>query len=349
MINIVKALLKKILFRETPHPISLSFGASGDRKKFDSAHIRNDFFLEKGYSAVFKDPVIEGQEHGYYFPDLHLYELQDVGFEPSTGLVWLGSHPVRESSPFGSVLSVKHQNIPRFSERNRLSGQLYSGINSTSYFHWLIEELPKAIRIQKIYPEVIFIVAEEHERDYILQTLEAYKLKYVLKSEPVLVEKFILINSSLTGWGRNTDLAMLSEQITKIERQSQNQQKIYVSRRHSSRGMKNEKAFEDALSFRGFEVLMLENMEWKNQVSKFHSASVVVAPHGAGLSNLVYCQTGTKVLEIFRNDFVNSCFQVIANQRNLSYDSFILDSDSTMSTMSTHDFSRLLEIIDLIE
>jgi len=45
----------------------------------------------------------------------------------------------------------------------------------------------------------------------------------------------------------------------------------------------------------------------------FHSAVMVVGPHGAGLSNIVFSQPGTYVIEgVCNNPHINLCFQRLA-------------------------------------
>ena len=74
---------------------------------------------------------------------------------------------------------------------------------------------------------------------------------------------------------------------------------IYISR-ELARGRKivNETALEALLAEHGFKKYLLETMTFEQIVRLFASAKAVVAPHGAGLANLIFSQQGTKILEI---------------------------------------------------
>ena len=52
------------------------------------------------------------------------------------------------------------------------------------------------------------------------------------------------------------------------------------------------------LALKGWETVALENMTIKEQMKTFAEATHVVAAHGAGLVNLLWCSPGTKVIEI---------------------------------------------------
>lgn len=70
-------------------------------------------------------------------------------------------------------------------------------------------------------------------------------------------------------------------------------------------------------------VVVLENMPLLDQIALFYGASCVVAQHGAGLSNILFCRPGTKVIEINDGsmghvDF-RDCFKDIAKQMRLQY------------------------------
>jgi capsular polysaccharide biosynthesis protein len=44
-----------------------------------------------------------------------------------------------------------------------------------------------------------------------------------------------------------------------------------------------------------------------------------VAPHGAGLCNIVFCSPGTKVIEIFSPELVTLFYWKLSNQLGLDY------------------------------
>jgi hypothetical protein len=55
------------------------------------------------------------------------------------------------------------------------------------------------------------------------------------------------------------------------------------------------------------------------QIQTFHSASVVVGPHGAGLANVLFCQPGTAVIELPTFPFKPSVYAMISAALQLQY------------------------------
>ena len=73
--------------------------------------------------------------------------------------------------------------------------------------------------------------------------------------------------------------------------------KIYVSRQGSlTRSVLNHDQL--LLALKGWETVSLETMSIAEQIKIFSQASHILAPHGAGLVNLIWCRTGTKVTEL---------------------------------------------------
>ena len=50
----------------------------------------------------------------------------------------------------------------------------------------------------------------------------------------------------------------------------------------------------------------------QEQIDLFAAADLVVAPHGAALSNLVFSKPGVRILELFAAGYVNHCYWTIA-------------------------------------
>jgi hypothetical protein len=55
------------------------------------------------------------------------------------------------------------------------------------------------------------------------------------------------------------------------------------------------------------------------QAALFAGAELVVAAHGAALTNLAFCAPGTQVIEIFSPAYVNPCYWALAAQAGLRH------------------------------
>lgn len=96
--------------------------------------------------------------------------------------------------------------------------------------------------------------------------------------------------------------------------------RIYISReKANSRRIVNESEVLNILEKYGFEKVFLESLSITEQMQLFVSSEYVIAPHGAGLTNLVFCPQGTKVLEIFSPNYVSVSYWNICNQIGLDY------------------------------
>ncbi len=97
-------------------------------------------------------------------------------------------------------------------------------------------------------------------------------------------------------------------------------ERIYISREKASyRRIINEQDIIGCLEKLGFRTVKLETMSVAEQATCLAAAKVVVAPHGGGLTNLVFCSPGTKVIEIFSPIYVPICFWTISNLCDLEH------------------------------
>ena len=68
----------------------------------------------------------------------------------------------------------------------------------------------------------------------------------------------------------------------------------------------------------GFEVVKAEELGVRGAARVFAEASHIVAPHGAGLANLVFAPQRARVLEIY-SAHLSTDYWCICNDRNLEY------------------------------
>ena len=87
--------------------------------------------------------------------------------------------------------------------------------------------------------------------------------------------------------------------------------KIYV-KRISNRKIANEQEFEEYISSQGFEIHTMEGMTIRKQAELFHQASVIISPHGAGLTNIIFSKPGTHVIEIFHPETIFGHYYTMA-------------------------------------
>jgi capsular polysaccharide biosynthesis protein len=96
--------------------------------------------------------------------------------------------------------------------------------------------------------------------------------------------------------------------------------KIYIARGNTNRrSVINESEVITVLSQKGFHSLDLTNFSLLEQVSLFARAEIIIAPHGAGLTNMVFCNSNTKLIEIFSPHYVNKCFWEISCILGIDY------------------------------
>jgi hypothetical protein len=96
--------------------------------------------------------------------------------------------------------------------------------------------------------------------------------------------------------------------------------KIYLSRSDAPRRrMRNEAELTARLEQAGFEVWRLDGMSVAAQQDLLASARVVVAEHGAALTNIVWCPKGATVVDIHPSVPAMPCFKILAEQRGLRY------------------------------
>lgn len=115
---------------------------------------------------------------------------------------------------------------------------------------------------------------------------------------------------------------------TRNESQSR---RLYLSRgnRPRSRRYTQEAELLPHLERRGFEVLDPGSLSVQEQIDTFHSAEIVVAPHGAGLTNITFCMPGAKVLELFAGTYVHLGLWTIADAVGLDYRYLVADGPVT--------------------
>lgn len=90
--------------------------------------------------------------------------------------------------------------------------------------------------------------------------------------------------------------------------------RLYISRADAQqRRLANEREVIAALQPYQFEPVTLTGIPLTEQIRLFAQAEMIVAPHGSGLTNLLFAPSQALVLELMPYDQVNHCFWLMAN------------------------------------
>ena len=94
----------------------------------------------------------------------------------------------------------------------------------------------------------------------------------------------------------------------------------YVSRNDArNRRLLNEDAVMARLEPLGFRKVTMTGLRVADQAALFRNARAIITPHGSGLTNMVFSNPGTVVIELFQPAYMNSCYWAIADFMQIDY------------------------------
>lgn len=115
-------------------------------------------------------------------------------------------------------------------------------------------------------------------------------------------------------------LNWLREKFCSTHTHDQTAERLFLSRGDAQRRrFRSEEDFFALLKPHGFRKAAFAKMTLAEQVNAVQRAKVIVAPHGAGLTNIVWAAPGTRVFELFSAEYVTGCYWLIAAALNLDY------------------------------
>lgn len=219
-----------------------------------------------------------------------------------------------------------------FSTPKKYAGNVFSLLSGGGavdyYYHWVIDSIPKLCLLEKsgLLDKIDYFLVPNYAHKFQLEFLAHYGIKEekIINAESVrhiqadclMVTSYIRIMAHLPTW--------VPEFLNKsfIKGEVKRDKLIYIGRGDAAKNRKvlNETELIEMLKPFGFEVHYLSHYSIEEQAQLFNSAKMIVASHGGGLTNLVFCAPGTKVLEFFPDNYVNHLFYDIANKRELEYE-----------------------------
>lgn len=223
------------------------------------------------------------------------------------------------------------QNHPAFQlrelpilQRKYASIGVASGHAHQVYYHWINDILPRLIAILNYLDEEDKIVVNANF-GFQQETLTRLGInqRRIINAAPdlhVAAEK-ITVSLCADEYGKANLVACELARSLFLPRSSGGKsRRLYISRADAhSRRIVNERELFESLEKVGFDSVECSSMTVAEQARLFSEAKYVIGPHGASLTNLMFCAPGTKVIEIMPVGYINDCYQDISRMLSLDF------------------------------
>ncbi len=244
----------------------------------------------------------------------------------------------------GEKLAPGNDNIifrkKMFSSPHHYKGNVFSLLSGGGavdyYYHWVIDSLPKLFLLKQsgLYDQIDYFLVPNYAHKFQIEYLNFFgitedkiinaEINRHIQADQLIVASYIRIMAHLPQWVPD----FLHQEFIGSER-NKKEKLIYIARGDAAvnRKVLNENELISMLKEMNFEIHFLSKLNVKEQAQLFNSAKLIVASHGGGLTNLAFCDPGTKVLEFFPDNYVNHLFYDICNKRKLDYDYLVCKAE----------------------
>jgi tetratricopeptide (TPR) repeat protein/capsular polysaccharide biosynthesis protein len=210
-----------------------------------------------------------------------------------------------------------------------------SGLSGHVYYHWMMDILPRLEILRRggfDWDDIDWFLINSQQKAFQKETLAALGIPIhkILESDRhphVQARRLVVpsfpghmdwVSEGTIQFLRNTFLPQKSDD--NRNKSSKYPEKIYISRATADyRRVLNQSAVIEALESVGVVSVTLESLSVREQAELFFHSKTIVAPHGSGLTNLVFCQPGTSVIELFSPNYVRTDYWIVSQRLGLQH------------------------------
>lgn len=182
-----------------------------------------------------------------------------------------------------------------------------------NHSHWLSAHLPKLLMLaERDALEDVLLPADlppAIEQSLRLVGLDPDGFRRFDESRPLQVDELTVVGTDRF----RPELLQLAQRASGALEGGRPTRRVFISRAKATRRrLINEDEVWPLLADAGFERTVMEDLSFDDQVRLMHQTAVLFAPHGAGLTNMVFCPPGTQVVEVADLSFPNPNFYATA-------------------------------------
>ncbi|NOQ29780.1 MAG: DUF563 domain-containing protein [Helicobacteraceae bacterium] len=282
------------------------------------------------------DEKLFGHELSSMQNDVYMYSFKNMTikfplfYENNTYNSVIASYVYKDISRAKLTVARVAKKLRKFTfKKERLKGK-YLWITDTlsnGYFHWLADVLPKLVMLKEEYKSKVLLQSKYKEFSYVEKSLNylGYEVHYFNEVDSVEVEELLFIpNIANSGSYYEDSMNLLREEFYKYFKFNVSKcknEKVYISRAKATRRkIKNEEEIETILKKYEFNIYYFEELSFEEQVKLMLNTSHLISLHGAGLTNMLFMPSNSKVLEIrSQEDDHNNCYFALTSAMDHNY------------------------------
>tara|TARA_B100000900_G_scaffold410328_1_gene427945 strand:- start:98 stop:1198 length:1101 start_codon:yes stop_codon:yes gene_type:complete len=243
----------------------------------------------------------------------------------------------------GSLKNIKFNSVINKGTNSfvkKISGCVFNlaqGGSGNNYFHFMFDIIPKIfiLKSKKDLSEIDFYYVSSPKKWQIkIFNMIGIKYKQLLNSEiynHIKANKIISVDHPWYYSGEiQNNVKNIPKWIINLHRGNflkessyiKSNKKIFLDRSGSEYNhcqIENLDEIKILLKKNNFQILKPEKISLKKQIHIFKNASIIIGAHGASFTNIIFCKTATKIIEIIPIDHPNRKCETISKFLKLRY------------------------------
>ena len=269
---------------------------------------------------------------------IEYFELEDVIFDGQTGAIFKDGvhvHETRYSTQPSHTFNVDSSRVVKQEDPSLLLIGFHAWHHN--YYHWLTQSIPSlswGLRLCDPTKSFLALPALNAFQEHALKLSGVPNVRRSLVDPHKQYEVARLVYTTFT---QGASTYRPSAKAVEVFREMRSRvypapatadSVVYVSREDTRvRSMANEGELTAMLKKEGVEIVIPTQLSLEEQIGRFYTAKAVIGPHGAGLTNIIFCQPGATLYEIMSDRKPNACYATLAQSMGMNYRAEAFRSD----------------------
>jgi hypothetical protein len=302
-------------------------------------------FVRQDYVDLFKERTVSANLRNYHLDDVHL--------DTAAMTLIKDGHKIRETN---YLVPPTHYDRACVTEAGlvRLEGGTDHVMARAfdNYYHWLVQTIPavdwslRTMRSAKVallsghlnvwQTEMLALLDYDRVPRIALDPGHHYSIPTLHYSEFQNGSTSFKISRCAQATYKRLADAAINSSLAEADI-------IYIARTDTiNRIAENEGEVIKLLKSEGVSIVIPGQLSVSQQINLFGKADAIIGPHGAGLTNIVFCRPGTIFYELSPIHYLNPCFARLAQAAGLNYLIDLFES-SLATSGDPHDRGWLIE------